>query len=309
MKKSLSAVFIWIARRRFSYIFLHLLPDNIFVDLDSRRDPLKRVIGLIFMKLARFSRYGQTIRRNVFFTFSNHTDKPLHLVLNVNEFTQCGYYFSDLDASLVRLIKQGGSTFIDVGANIGLYSLIATKSFSHVYSFEPSNFTYEILTRNIQINASQSIVAVNSALSDVSSESVLYVNPLNNGGASLAEFSQLTISRFSEYEWGKINVRLEPLDSFVQALSIKNVDLIKIDVEGHERPVVRGARKTILHYRPLIFAEISSNRRKLAELLEELPADYVAYSLNQKCKISCNDKLPQDILLCPNEKMNLIASV
>jgi FkbM family methyltransferase len=308
MKNLLKTAFLWFAKRRLAYLFLWVLPNDVCVDPRKNVCFLKQSMGLIFGKFARFSSYHHPIRRRVFVKPLKGNCRLLTLDLDVNEFTQCGYYFSNLDAPLIRLINKGGFSFVDVGANIGLYSLIAGFSFERIYSFEPSKFTYELLLRNIRSNGLDSIFAVNCALSDKSSRALLYLNPFNNGGASLREFSSALRSEFGNYKWAEIDVELMPLDNFVLDHSVESVDLIKIDVEGHELEVIRGARTTVLNFRPLMYVEISSNQAKLEEILEELPSDYVPYSIIENAVISLSDRLPHDVPLCPNEKLPQLLS-
>jgi FkbM family methyltransferase len=204
------------------------------------------------------------------------------------------------------LLRKGGQVFIDIGANVGFYTLAAANSFDKVYSFEPSPYTFGRLIHNVEINNFASVTAINAGLSDVKSEMDLYVNPFNNGGCSLNAFPEAIKNLYPDYVWGSVRVNVEVLDEVIDSRGIIGVDLIKIDVEGHELCVIRGAQKTITTYRPLIYAEVAKERNKLNAIIAVLPADYIAYSLTNKILIVEDSFVPDDVLFCPAEKLSLL---
>ncbi len=130
-----------------------------------------------------------------------------------------------------------GDTFIDVGANIGLMSLLASTRVGGkglVYSFEPSPETFSILTRNVEINGRENVRPFNLGLGSESGTSRLYRNmEYGRGSASL-------VKKETQEESEGVEITCSTLDELVATHGVSKVKLIKIDVEGWELEVIKG---------------------------------------------------------------------
>jgi FkbM family methyltransferase len=162
---------------------------------------------------------------------------------------------------------ESDDTFVDIGANIGLYSLLAAASrVSKVYAFEPNPFTFSVLTRNIFSNGFNSIIfpfclPLNEASALVTFKlEGLHAGSVRNGivrnGQDL-EDKTITTASFS-------------VDEFFKLQDISNVNHLKIDVDGLELKILRGATD-LLSNRALksILVEIDSEENELISLLEK----------------------------------------
>jgi len=136
---------------------------------------------------------------------------------------------------------------IDVGANIGLWSYRMAKIFSKVYAFEIN----EGIAENLVAYQSKKIEIIHCGLSSEPGDATLYIpvskGVVMNGWASLQPGN---CPDTQEHVTKPVKVR--PLDSF----SIRDVSFIKIDVEGHEIEVLRGAVETISASRPVVLVEV-----------------------------------------------------
>jgi FkbM family methyltransferase len=145
-----------------------------------------------------------------------------------------------------------GDHFVDVGANIGFMTLYAANCVGNngaVDAFEPVATTARLLQRNIELNKEISCVIVHEfALGAESKRSMIYSETGNRGGASI-------IANTDVHDGEEIEIRT--LDEVVQDMQ---VDVIKIDVEGFELEVLKGAQQTIAHQRPILIVEYSLNR-------------------------------------------------
>jgi FkbM family methyltransferase len=137
---------------------------------------------------------------------------------------------------------QPGMTFVDIGANIGYYTVLGAKAVGaagQVIAFEPNPRAYQILTTNLFINGTRA-VAHQMALGSRVSEATLFVNQEESGGAHVSNDPN---SRALSLNYKTIPIKVTRLDDVIQR-SV-NIDVIKIDVEGYEPDVLLGAQKTI----------------------------------------------------------------
>ncbi len=141
-------------------------------------------------------------------------------------------------------LKSG--IFVDIGANIGKYTVIAGRKLGNrgkVVSIEPEPSNFKILERNIRLNKLNNVVSEQAACSSKEGNINLYLRRTGTGGHSLVRKSG-----------EKIIVKSLKLDSILIKHKIKRISLIKIDAEGAEYEVLRGAKKT-LKWKPKIIFE------------------------------------------------------
>lgn len=152
-----------------------------------------------------------------------------------------------------RLKKINGKVFLDVGANTGSFSLISKFLNCHTYAFEPQSKIFKILQSNIELNKlEKKTTIIKTALSDKKSKTKLKLKipSLNSGLASIGKINLNDKIKFEEVE-------VSSIDEVVKDYNIKNVDFIKIDVEGFELNVLKGATKTIKKFKPEFLIEYS----------------------------------------------------
>ena len=148
---------------------------------------------------------------------------------------------------LKNYLKRG-DIFIDCGANIGLWTLIAsdcTKSDGRVYSFEPNPKLFQRLFKNIDYNNLEGQCIIEQiGLSSTSCSSFLYLDENHHQMGSL---QNKNTNR-------KIKVELKTLDSF----RLSRIDGMKVDVEGHELDVLKGAIQTLISHKPWLVVELNN---------------------------------------------------
>lgn len=149
------------------------------------------------------------------------------------------YYFGTWEPNLTalvsdRLSKDPSRTFIDVGANIGHFSLLAAQILKKgtVVALEPSSRNFRRLVENAGLNGFANIRAINMAATAMPAEVLLYPGGPNNigGGASLSQGDRQTDPEI---------VKGAPLSSLLDPAEIRTARLVKIDVEGAEAQVVQ----------------------------------------------------------------------
>lgn len=155
-------------------------------------------------------------------------------------------YEADLLAHIAALAPSGVS--IDVGANIGTHTVFfAAVMGRQVVAFEPVPANAALLQRNVRVNGQEARVrVVMAALGEAYGAATIVLDLTNMGRCRLAPDAP-----------GNPDAYVLPLDD-LWATRAEPVGLIKIDCEGMERAVLRGATHTIARHRPHIFAEAAS---------------------------------------------------
>jgi len=141
---------------------------------------------------------------------------------------------------LKNLIKEG-MIIVDIGANIGYYTLLASKCTGcqgKVYAFEPEPDNFRLLSRNVSLNHADNIVAVNKAVSNKAGKCRLFIDRKFLGSHSLSA-GNLETKKNAE----SISVETVSLDSFFN--ETRNIDLIKMDAQGAEGMIIDGGMKTL----------------------------------------------------------------
>ncbi len=159
------------------------------------------------------------------------------------------YGWSDSDLALLSALTQPGRVVIDCGANIGLFSVSAAMAgAARVYAFEPAATTRFALERNVAAARTHCVTVLPFALADVTASASFTVMPAGGGLSSFAPASP------SAGHTTTVGVRR--LDDVIPAADHSQVGVIKIDVEGAEEKLLRGAVKIIATSRPAILIEV-----------------------------------------------------
>ena len=173
----------------------------------------------------------------------------------IERFTVGGPKLQDLEEVLSLLPK--GRIAIDGGANVGAYARLLASHFDIVHAFEPSPDTFEALRRNIEDwGLSHRVITHEEALSDSADKVAL---GLKRGGRSVSR-------RIS----GPGNLPAITID----ALELRNVDLIKLDIEGYEFRALTGARATLQRCQPAVMFEDKPGKRDIT-FIERDPHRYL----------------------------------
>ena len=164
------------------------------------------------------------------------------------------YFPSNYELSNITFLNErlgSGMTVIDVGAHIGLLSVIMAQkvgSSGKVFAFEPTPSTFRILEEIIRINRLNDIVVpIKKAVSEEPGKTNFYVTDIEaHNSNSLANTKR---DYGNEHE---ISVELVTIDETVLLYDLPKVDFLKIDAEGAEYSVLKGGRKTIKKDKPAI---------------------------------------------------------
>ncbi len=160
-------------------------------------------------------------------------------------------FFEKDEISLIKHTIQIGDTVLDIGANIGYHTLTiskATNGNAKIFSFEPFSKNFLVLKRNIRINNLKNVQIYKLAIGDKKKRT------------SLKVFEDYAYNSFLDTKRKKYlyseRVEMDTIDNFVLSNNLHKVDFIKIDVEGYEFNVLKGAKRTLERFKPKIICEI-----------------------------------------------------
>ena len=144
-----------------------------------------------------------------------------------------------------RIKDSRNCTFVDVGANIGTYSLALSARFKNVLAFEPHPVVNQVLSLNKAINGFDNLIVQPYGLSNVDTEAKLYEPTKNVGGSSL------------EHQGSGLSytVKIKYASTVINQLKSSKVSFIKMDVEGHELMVMQGLKELLIEDQPVVAFE------------------------------------------------------
>jgi FkbM family methyltransferase len=204
--------------------------------------------------------------------------------------------YETAETDFLKSVFREGDVFIDVGANLGWYSLVLGRSCpsAQIYAFEPIPSTVETLKKNIGLNRLVNVEAICMGMFDKEGEFDFLFAPDVSGATSLKMVGQ---SR-GEGTVRNVACKVTTLDAFCSSRSITPA-LIKIDVEGAELMVAQGAER-VLNSTPIILMELL---RKWSRAFGYHPDDvldllsgygYSAWAFNEQGKLEACARITEE---------------
>jgi len=180
-----------------------------------------------------------------------------------------------LNTKILKKILKKGMTCIDIGGNIGYYVLLERELIGNkgkIIAIEPLQRNFDCLKKNIELQNVSNISTYCFACSDKNGTVPFIVDKESNGcwivpdGITNPDPSRGTIT--------EVPVRI--LDEFIEELNLKNVDFIRMDVEGFEINILKGLKNTLKNFRPIVSFELHKNflgeekTREIFKILKDL---------------------------------------
>jgi FkbM family methyltransferase len=219
--------------------------------------------------------------------------------------------FENAEIRFVDRFLKPGMTVLDVGAHHGLYTLLASKRVGHsgkVFAFEPSPRERRRLVRHLRFNSCSNVQVEAYALGSSQTLADLFLSVgINDWCNSLRRQAAGGDSQ-------AVQVDVLPLDDYLAKSGLERVDFIKLDVEGGERDVLRGAEKLLKwRSRPVIFAEVQDVRTSpwgypAKEIIDHLQQrNYKWFKIETDGRLQALDvstsKFDGNFVACPEERI------
>ena len=199
--------------------------------------------------------------------------------------------WESLETSLVVKRLKRGDVFVDGGANVGYYTLLAAHLVGdkgRVYAFEPEPESFKILQKNVLLNGLKNVVLEQKALGSKKGKLKLYVNTVNRGDHRL--------HLFKGEKKAYVLVDVVRLDEYLRG---KRVDLVKIDVQGAEGAVIEGMKnlfdvnprmKIVMEFSPGSLRNFGTDPLRLYTFLQS--KNYSFYDIDVKMDRITRTDLP-----------------
>lgn len=229
--------------------------------------------------------------------------------------------FERYELDVVRRIVQVGDTILDAGANIGYYSLKLSEMCGpsgSVFAFEPDPENFKVLSLNVETNKASNVRLFNCALSDFDGTARLFRSATNAGDYSL--FPRVGPTK------PPVDVACRRIDSITDLIT-RSPRLIKIDVQGLEAAVLRGATNSFKKWnpRPVILLEFEPDTLRsageapetLLEMLGEMHYEVARIVSKRLCPLAMEERSRYtrwakegcNILAIPRESVSMIESL
>ncbi len=186
----------------------------------------------------------------------------------------------------MRALAPDGGTFMDAGANTGQHSLFMSPYVARIHAFEPWKPVLRRFERMIEINGVKNIVVHPVGLGE-RRESLPFFEPpgYNLGMGSFVEGFAYEL----EYSSGELQI--VPGDNWLAECDSPGFELIKMDVEGFEKPALKGLRQTLISSRPVIVVEVTPGKntgfQNEEDLMSVLPDDYGYLEIKEDATRRC----------------------
>lgn len=226
-------------------------------------------------------------------TFRKISINGISYFLDINDLVDWYVYYGISEKSIQYLLKavNKGDVVLDIGSNIGNIAMkIADKITveGSVHAFEPDNYNYSKFCQNLSLNKFENITLNNFGLGNEIKNVYLKTNDVENRGMNSITDNLDEIDKIQE-------IKIKTIDYYVSENKLNRINVIKIDVEGYELNVLKGANQTIMKFKPTLFIELDNSNlirqnQSAIELIKFLEIyNYKIINTTNNTKVSHSD--------------------
>lgn len=238
--------------------------------------------------IRRYARRSVRLLRRTYRTMSSiprYRDVDLDCGVTVNvdmrhrnwyQVYQKGYHEQDVEKFITGFL-QHGDVVLDVGAQIGMFTAIASQLIGpdgRLLAFEPDEKNHRDLQSTRSRNRLDNVTIVNAGLSDAVGEATFHRpdgawGSFMDGGAG-GDGASITRDFFKNSTIKTFTIQTQTIDHVVEERGLERLDLIKIDVDGPEVTILRGASRTLATLKPAVMVEASRFYKEHGTSVDEL---------------------------------------
>lgn len=159
--------------------------------------------------------------------------------------------YEELELSIFKQIVKPGMQILDIGANLGIYSIFGSELVGpkgSVHSFEPVPENLKYLRHNVKLNKGNNVKINPIALGDKKGEAKIYIAEKNVGTHSMGQYKSAKKA---------ITIKTDTVENYIKKNGLK-VGVVKMDIEGYEGHVLRGAGKSLA--KAIVLTEFTKSR-------------------------------------------------
>lgn len=267
-----------------------------------------KLSGILPQRVCNSLRFRFLAQINATGKILEEVNPGVFLELDLSDWLHRLYYLGFVEQNTFKIIKKllpVDGVFVDIGANIGIYSCIMANHVGvkgSVIAFEPMPENLEQLYSNIALNQIKNIEVNELALSNRQENFNLYVPSTHQQEATGC--TQV----WNPGDW--VSVGTTDATTLDTAFQKQRLDFIKIDTQGHEFEILQGAKSTIERLQPIILCEVfEENRTKVFDLVKSW--NYAIFKETRDGFLS--NSLPSegwvDVFLIPQHKVEKVMTV
>ncbi|HTH31509.1 MAG TPA: FkbM family methyltransferase [Lacibacter sp.] len=167
-------------------------------------------------------------------------------------------YYEKKEIMTMRSLLSENSVVIDIGANIGYFSLMAAQKCNKgkIYSFEPATKNFQKLEEHLRLNKIKNVTPFQCAVSNRNEVASFFISDSHNSGMS-------GLKPAENFSGETEMIHCIRLDDAIETYQFQTINLVKIDTEGSELNVLNGMKQVIKQQQPLLLIEISASNQAL----------------------------------------------
>jgi len=256
---------------------LHRISKNIieyryYAKFYKQKSSSKKLFRVFFFFLYKTIREYTLFATNTIISTNGYKIKTISDDKGISEELRIFKIHEPLTTELIKNIVKEGMTCIDLGSNLGYYTLLESKLVGNsgkVFAFEPSPITYENFKKNLEINHITNVYHYNVALGNINGKIKFLVSKMSNW-CRIVDDSKKTLDD------NIIEVPMLTLDDFSTKNKLEKIDFIRMDIEGYESKAYSGMTEIIKKFKPELYMEIHPvfmGVEKTIEFLQQLKND------------------------------------
>jgi FkbM family methyltransferase len=204
--------------------------------------------------------YGSSGADRLSYTLPMADTSCFHLDLDRSQFShdviyresmKTGFYEKNISI-LFNAVLEKGDWFLDVGAHIGYFSMLAARLVGNqgrIFSFEPMEANRKFFESNVSLNGFDNVTLVPHGVGNQTGQARFFVNRDNDGGHALWDVGEHPFNVRSKADPCPVTIPITTLDAFFASSDLSRLKAIKIDTEGNEFNVLKGAEKILQTHR------------------------------------------------------------